>query len=181
MLILIPQFALALDCSILFKKNLPSPKKNLPPLIKQSTHFTCGPTALLSWLKSRGDNTSTEKSLAKVLSTNFQFGTPYNHFVNGIESLGYAATFTENLSVETLRELLSQGYGIIVSMQLSGSGHWALLVDISPAGQSLTFMDPWLAKTGYHSISRTHFEKNWYDFFGTERLKTNRAAIIIAP
>ena len=184
-----PVNSYASSCTLLLKnlsvhRLLPSraiKRKSKAPLIQQSTNYTCGPAALLSWLKSKGDYSASELSLAKKLNTTPTHGTHHADFIKGINMLGYEAQFIENLNIKSLRDFIKKGYGVIVNIQLEGGGHWALLVDISPSGKTLTLMDPWLAKKGYRKLRRVNFENNWFDFFGPEKFRVDQAAIIISP
>ena len=155
--------------------------KDYAPLVQQKTNYTCGPASLLSWLISLGISNYDENSLATVLNTNSEYGTSYQNFISGLNQLEIAAVFKINQSVESLRQYLRKGYGVIVSTQVHGEGHWALLVDISEDGQTLTLMDPWYANKGYRKIKRSDFESRWFDYFSKNREFKERGALVLRP
>ena len=144
------------------------------PDVRQSTSYTCGPSALQAVLAYWGVS-AREDELASRLRTTPEQGTPPEAIVRGARDLGLKAELREGLGLEELENAVQRGVTAIVGLQAWRDkedrpwadnwedGHYMVLLGMDR--QNLYFEDPSLLGTrGF--IPRQEFLDRWHDYEG---------------
>lgn len=153
-----------------------SSKKNLPniiqvPLLRQSTDYTCGVTALQSILYYHGIEFR-EDRLAKLLGSDPIMGTAYRKMVSLADSLGFKITVKEKCSMDDLKFYLDKKEPVIVLIQawteqknVDWKNDWEdghYVVAIGYDKDKIYFMDP-STIGNYTYIPNEEFLNRWHD------------------
>jgi ABC-type bacteriocin/lantibiotic exporter with double-glycine peptidase domain len=137
----------------------------LPPLVYQTTDYTCGPASALSLLQSWGIKNQNEMALAKVLGTTVKDGTLPKDFIKGFKDLKIKAEYLEKIDLKKLKALFEQKLGLIALVDSEGD-HWVLIVSFDD--KKITTMDPWPDKCGYTTYTYSEFNKVWHGKIGDQ-------------
>ncbi|MBI2264303.1 MAG: C39 family peptidase [Armatimonadetes bacterium] len=143
------------------------------PDTRQTTDYTCGPSALQAVLMYWGKE-HLEPDLAEMLHTDPLQGTNPKDMVRVSRELGFEADLKENLTIEDLEASIAQGVPVIVAAQawregadldkpwleVWDSGHY--MVVIGTDAKNVYFEDPSIfGSRGY--LSREEFLERWHD------------------
>ena len=157
-------------CSCLPKKEEPSTLYIQVPLVRQSTNYTCGVAAMQSLLAYYGDYWR-EDRLSKILRADSAQGTNYRNILSFCDSLGYHTKAFTNMSTDSLKHFVDQGYPMLLAIQAwSGAvpdykndwnnGHYVLCIGYDD--DNYYFMDP-STLGNYTFIPAKDFEERWHD------------------
>ncbi len=163
------------------------------PLIRQATHYSCGPASLLSILYYWGVYDGPESDLYARLATTEADGTRPDKLVAAAKAFGLAASMREGVTLCELRKALAAGQTVIVNFQAwrdgktAGTpwrqdwedGHYAVLVGMT--ADKAYFMDP---STGgaLAFVPLDELPDRWhdYDMIDGKRREWRRLALFIA-
>jgi uncharacterized protein len=130
------------------------------PFIKQSTDYTCGPTALQMVLQYFGKFVE-DKTICAMASTTDKNGTPRKGLIRTLQILGLETHFHSNSSIAELKFFLDQGAPVIV-------GYRDLQQDESHFGVVVGYEDEYLLlhdpseETPFTPIFVQDFLDRWY-------------------
>jgi predicted double-glycine peptidase len=165
------------DMEDLKRPKLPANALRLP-IHEQETSYSCGPAALLSILKYWQNYTGRETDLYALLNTNPEEGTNPRGLVRGAQSFGLSALPKEGMSIQDLRQNLSQGDTVILDIQAWDEsnlgpdkvdwenkwedGHYVVLIGID--AEYAYFMDPSMDLNRYGYIPLKELLRRWHDY-----------------
>jgi len=166
------------------------------PLVRQSTNYTCGVSAIQSVMYFYGDE-HREDRLASSLQANSDDGTSYKKMVEYAKSLGYNVTTQENMTLEDLKNFIDKKQPVIVCLQAWASldegdptlldlpwkdrweeGHWAVVIGYD--NNRIYFMDP-STLGNYTYIKTEEFLERWHDIDSGGTKLFNFGLIISKP
>ncbi|MDP4826088.1 MAG: C39 family peptidase [Flavobacteriales bacterium] len=138
---------------------------------QQSTDYTCGPSAVVTLLRYYGMD-GDEILIGREMGTNDEVGTTPEAIESWLNTNGFNAKWSENGSLEMLREKLEKGEPTLVEWSDWG-GHWVLVVGYdtrtteSISDDVIIFADPY----DYHDdnqdgltwFNAERFLYMWYD------------------
>ena len=138
---------------------------------QQSTDYTCGPSAVVTLLRYYGMD-GDEILIGREMGTNDEVGTTPEAIESWLNANGFNAKWSENGSLEMLREKLEKGEPTLVEWSDWG-GHWVLVVGYdtrtteSISDDVIIFADPY----DYHDdnqdgltwFNAERFLYMWYD------------------
>jgi predicted double-glycine peptidase len=153
---------------------------------RQMTDYSCGAAALRIVLSYWGSDVD-EAELMKLLHTNSEVGTNPEDIVNGARSLGFEAELLENLTLDELERLTSDGNPVIVLGQMWRSereadrpledvwdnGHYVVVLGVDT--DYVYLQDPYI-QMGKAFATRKSFEEHWHQVMGGN-LEKNRKLI----
>ena len=130
------------------------------PLVAQTLDYTCGAACFESMFRYlRNESTGEMKFAADLGSLEFKY-TPIENIVKLARDLGFNTELTEQASLNRLREIFAQGPVVFVTWWDEDAGHYSLVTSIDH--DSITLMDPWLAREGrYNRMRITDFNNHW--------------------
>jgi predicted double-glycine peptidase len=140
------------------------------PLARQATSYTCGVASLQSLLYYFGDDWR-QDNLATELGSDSANGTNYNNIVKFCKKLNYSVNVYKELSIDSLKSMVSKGNPILVVIQAWAgtsvdykneweSGHYVICVGYD--NNNLYFMDP-STLGNYTYIPTNEFLSRWHD------------------
>lgn len=151
---------------------LPSNLLRMPD-VRQTTDYSCGPTALQAVLGYYGEE-HFEQDLMQLCQADPQEGTPPEKLAEAARALGFQAEIRQNLSLEDLQQSIEGGVPVMVAAQawrnedqfqtpwnnIWDSGHWMVAVGIDE--HNVYFEDPSILGS-LGSIAREEFVQRWHD------------------
>jgi predicted double-glycine peptidase len=156
------------------------PADYLPlPLIRQTTSYDCGPTALLSvlryWQVYDEDHGGGDADLFPLLATTAKDGTDPPHLVAGARHFSLNAQLHENMAPEELRDALDAGATVILDLQAWRDektkriawkddwedGHYVVLAGMDK--KNAYIMDP-STKDSYAWLPVSELLERWRDY-----------------
>ena len=84
---------------------------------RQSTEYTCGPSALQAVLRYWGKDVAEEK-LAELCKTTSEVGTYPEDLVRGAQALGFKANAKANLTLDEVEKFTAKGHPMIALAQV---------------------------------------------------------------
>jgi predicted double-glycine peptidase len=143
---------------------------------RQSTEFSCGPSAVRAVLNYWGRDVD-EATLMKMMETNSEVGTHPENIVKGIQALGLQAEMKMNVTVDELQEFTASGNPVITLGQVWrssdgkavsveddwDSGHY--IVVLGADKDNVYFQDPYI-RMGKGFAPRKAFEAHWHQAMG---------------
>ena len=147
------------------------------PMLRQSTDFTCGVSALQSVFAYFGDEYR-EDQLAKELKAVPKTGTHYQEMMRLAKAKGYSVKVVKNMTIAELKKLIDTGKPVICLIQAWAEkttdysndwedGHYVLAIGHDQG--NIFFMDP-STLCNYTYIPTDEFVKRWHDTDGKEQL-----------
>lgn len=147
------------------------------PMLRQSTDFTCGVSALQSVFAYFGDEYR-EDQLAKELKAVPKTGTHYQEMMRLAKAKGYSVKVVKNMTIHELKKLIDNGKPVICLIQAWAEktidysndwedGHYVLAIGHDKG--NIFFMDP-STLCNYTYIPIDEFVKRWHDTDGKEKL-----------
>jgi predicted double-glycine peptidase len=147
------------------------------PMLRQSTDFTCGVSALQSVFAYFGDEYR-EDQLAKELKAVPKTGTHYQEMMRLAKAKGYSVKVVKNMTIPELKKLIDNGKPVICLIQAWAEkiidysndwedGHYVLAIGHDQG--NIFFMDP-STLCNYTYIPTDEFVKRWHDTDGKEKL-----------
>ncbi len=147
------------------------------PMLRQSTDFTCGVSALQSVFAYFGDEYR-EDQLAKELKAVPKTGTHYQEMMRLAKAKGYSVKVVENMTIPELKKLIDNGKPVICLIQAWAEktidysndwedGHYVLAIGHDES--NIFFMDP-STLCNYTYIPTEEFVTRWHDTDGKEKL-----------
>ncbi len=139
------------------------------PRVRQSTDYYCGPACLHVVLAYYGLNIP-EKTIAKMLGTNWSEGTPVRNLIEVSSFLASEHNFSifhGGSSISRIKNYIKKSYPVIVGFQAWGknanyqgwnSGHYAVIIGFNEEG--FFFEDPYIINRGF--LSYRDFSKRWH-------------------
>lgn len=144
---------------------------------QQTTEYTCGPASVVSLLKFY-NRTGNEMTIATEMGTSTTTGTTPAQMTDWLNNHGFAASWHQFGSLDTLRRNLTNGIPTLVEWSDWG-GHWVLVAGYDtrntsdPMDDVIIFADPYDRHDdnidGYTWFNAQRFYYMWYDalLFGT--------------
>lgn len=149
------------------------------PRYKQSPAH-CGPTALRAVLAFYGAH-KTEKELAMLAHTSFEYGTSAEDIANTAQKLGFRAQIKDNSTIAELERLVKEGLPVIVAWFSTYEGHYSVVVKVTDT--QIFLMDPEFGKIRHFPTEK--FLGIWFDFRGPYLTKGGdivlRRMIVVEP
>lgn len=147
------------------------------PMLRQSTDFTCGVSALQSVFAYFGDEYR-EDQLAKELKAVPKTGTHYQEMMRLAKAKGYSVKVVKSMTIPELKKLIDRGKPVICLIQAWAEkaidysndwedGHYVLAIGHDDG--NIFFMDP-STLCNYTYIPTDEFVKRWHDTDGKEKL-----------
>jgi ABC-type bacteriocin/lantibiotic exporter with double-glycine peptidase domain len=139
------------------------------PLCRQETEYTCGVACVQSILKCYGMDYNQEV-LAETLQSKPILGTDFKDIINFMRQLGFKAYFVENMSIDGLKFLISNGITPMLMIQAwAGNGvdyvsDWKDAHYVIACGYDknrIFFMDPYTLGN-YTYIPVSELLKRWH-------------------
>ena len=131
--------------------------------IRQSESM-CGPASLRIACSAFGKE-FTEEELAKLSDATLANGTEHEGLVKAAKIIGAKVIEKEGGTLEEVEVLVKKGIPVIVGWFAEDGDHYSVVVDITP--KHVILSDPeWHMPERF--VERTHFEKVWFDFVGTD-------------
>jgi predicted double-glycine peptidase len=128
-------------------------------LLKQSTSFSCGPTALKMALSHFGISKS-ERSLIKLVGAKKGYGCDPDDIVAATKKLGLVSFYKTNSSLDEIRRYLNKNYSIIVDwFSPAALGHYSMIVDLN--NKYITLADPDTGK--FNRMKSDIFLYRWFE------------------
>jgi hypothetical protein len=93
---------------------------------QQTTEYTCGPASVITLLQYYGI-TGDEMTIAGEMGTSSTCGTTPEQMTGWLQNHGFEATWSENGTLEMLRDNLVSGRPVLVEWSDWG-GHWVLVI-----------------------------------------------------
>lgn len=153
------------------------PSHALPvPIVRQSTHYSCGAASLLSLLYYWQAFDGPESDLFPEIGTDQATGTKPQGIVHGAKKHGLEASSKENVSLEDLRDALKRKEPVILDIQAWPDdirtstipwsqrwedGHYLVLIGMDKTNAYV--MDP-SVPTGYAFIPLPELLERWHDY-----------------
>lgn len=152
--------------------NIPSNLLRLPD-VRQSTDYSCGPSALQSVLMYYGEEHG-EVDLMELCQADPEQGTPPARLAEAARSLGFQAEIRQNMTLEDLKAATDQGIPVMIAAQawrnedqletpwnqIWDSGHWMVVAGMDQ--DKVYFEDPSILGS-LGSIPRQEFLERWHD------------------
>lgn len=143
------------------------------PDVRQTTDYSCGPSALQSVLMYYGEEHS-EPDLMELCQADPQEGTPPERLAEAARSLGFQAEVRQHMTLEDLQTSVDQGIPVIIAAQawreehqletpwnqIWDSGHWMVVAGLDE--ENVYFEDPSILGS-LGSIPRQEFLERWHD------------------
>ena len=156
---------------------------------RQITEYSCGASALQAVLRYWGKNVD-EDALMKLMGTNDEIGTYPADMVRGAQTLGLAAEFKENATLEDLEQFTGDGHPVIALGQVWrsqkdtpvsaadewDSGHYIVVLAVDK--DYVYFQDPYI-RMGKGFVPRSTFREHWHQIMGGR--KAARSAVLMQP
>jgi predicted double-glycine peptidase len=154
---------------------LPSTALALPTM-PQATDFSCGPATLLSVLSYWGAYDGNEESLYPILDTTRKDGTHPKKLEEGAKLMGLQAELKTGMTLDNLRDALSQGKTVILDIQawpdpvkvpnpdwknMWDDGHY---VALKAMDNSFAYFTDSAMKTGFGYMPLGELLDRWHDF-----------------
>jgi len=140
---------------------------------QQTTDHTCGPAALLTWVRFHGGD-GDEMRITRESGCNEDKGTDPKQMVDWLNANGYRASFAEGGTLEMIRENLSRGRPTLLEW-IDWGGHWVFAVGYDTMGTDdpdddiLLFADPADTHDGCREgltwFNAQRFKWMWFDAF----------------
>ncbi len=172
LLIIIVSFVLSCDNSTSTNNGNDFGVKNLikVPLARQGKNYTCGVASLQSILHYYGDEWR-QDNLERELASDTTNGTNYRNIVSFSKNLAYNVTVYKDLSLDSLKFLVSKGFPMLLVIQAWAdlpvdykneweSGHYVVCIGFDQ--QKMYFMDP-STLGNYTYIETNEFLDRWHD------------------
>lgn len=147
-----------------------APREIPVPDVRQSTAYNCGPACLLAACGYFGVP-ATEEELAELCGTTDE-GTPPDALAAAAREKGLTADVHEGLTLDDLREFLSEGAVVVVALQAWdegggahdygdewGDGHYVIPTGVD--GDLVVFEDPSVADKRV-TLSPEELEERWH-------------------
>jgi predicted double-glycine peptidase len=146
------------------------------PLCHQETPYTCGVACVQSLLAGYGI-IYTQDVLAELLNQKPIYGTDYNNILSFVTMLGFQASFHNDMSIDSLKDLINKGITPILILQAWKDieidytynwkdSHYAIACGYD--NNRILFMDPWTL--GYYTfIPIDMLLKRWHNFDSSGR------------
>lgn len=130
------------------------------PHFKQKYYWTCGP-AVMKMVLAHCKIKKSEESLARLMKTNKKHGTDHRQFPLVAEK--YRLEYLigrKNSTIKELKEVIKNGYKIIICYYLKkrGDGHYAVIKSIENG--KINLIDPSYGPR--HKFSVKYFKKIWF-------------------
>ena len=144
---------------------------------RQSTEYTCGPSALQAVLRYWGKEVA-EDEIARLAGTNSEVGTFPENLVGSAKALGFKAEVREGLTLDEVQKFTATGHPMIALAQvwLSAkgmgvksveeewdSGHYIVVLGVDK--DYVYFQDPY-ALMSKAFLPRKVFEAHWHQVMG---------------
>ena len=143
---------------------------------RQSTDYTCGPSALQAVLNYWGREVA-EEDLATLLGTTSEVGTFPEDIARGARILGFEAQVRENLTLDDVRAFTAKGDPMIALAQVWRSqrdalkpvtedwdnGHYIVVLGVDD--NNVYFQDPFV-RMSKAFVPRKTFEDHWHQAMG---------------
>jgi predicted double-glycine peptidase len=144
---------------------------------RQSTEYTCGPSALQAVLRYWGKDVE-EDEIAKLAGTTSEVGTFPEDLARSARALGFTAEVKEGLTLDEVQKFTAAGHPMIalVQMWLSASsiggksveeewdsGHYIVVLGVD--SDYVYFQDPYVLMSKAF-MSRKVFEAHWHQAMG---------------
>lgn len=147
------------------------------PDVRQTTDYTCGPSALQAVLAYYGEETS-EAELAKEMGATPSDGVPPEAIVRVARAHGLSPELRENLHIADLAHAVRRGVPVLVALQawpdapiadysqVWTEGHYVVVLSVER--DRLIFEDPsiWGSRG---VLSHAEFNRRWHDQDGDRR------------
>jgi len=146
-------------------------RKALKPF--RQTPGLCGPASLKILLTHYGKE-YTEAELTNLCNATADDGTDHVGMMRAAEALGHKPIAMSNASIKDIQWFIDQDVPVIIgwwSTWGDEGDHYSVVYDIDK-GQ-IMMMDPEL-DSGIRAMPIAEFEKVWYDFDGSEKVRVNR-------
>jgi len=133
------------------------------PLLRQSTDWDCGPTALAQLMIVVGTNPSVKtveqaKELARHITSQIkpspETGTSHDQIIGYLRSIGQAFAVYERVPIHIV------GAPCLVNYQWSGDGHYGVVIEVDEVKSRIRIINPGNGKIDRYSISE--FNKRWF-------------------
>lgn len=143
------------------------------PDVRQTTDYSCGPTALQAVLGYYGEE-HFEEDLMELCKADPNEGTPPERLAEAARSLGFQTEIRQNMTLDDLQASVQQGIPVIIAAQawrnqdqlntpwsnIWDSGHWMVTVGMDE--NNVYFEDPSILGS-LGSIPREEFLQRWHD------------------
>lgn len=143
------------------------------PDVRQTTDYSCGPTALQAVLGYYGEE-HFERDLMELCQADPQEGTPPGRLAEAARKLGFQAEVRQNLTLKDLEDSIEAKVPVMVAAQawrnedqlqtpweqIWDSGHWMVVVGLD--SEHVYFEDPSILGS-LGSIPRQEFLQRWHD------------------
>jgi predicted double-glycine peptidase len=157
---------------------------------RQITEYSCGASALQAVLRYWGKNVD-EDALMKLMGTNDEVGTYPADMVRGAQTLGFAAEFKENATLEDLEQFTGEGHPVIALGQVwrsqkdtpvSASDEWDCghyIVVLAVDKDYVYFQDPYI-RMGKGFVPRSTFQEHWHQIMGGRKAAA-KSPVLMQP
>jgi predicted double-glycine peptidase len=143
---------------------------------RQSTEYTCGPSALQAVLRYWGRDVAEDK-IAELCKTTAEVGTHPEDLVRGAQALGFKATAKANLTLDEVAKFTAMGHPMIALAQVWlsqskskesvedewDSGHYIVVLGVDK--DNVYFQDPYVLMSKAF-MPRKLFEAHWHQVMG---------------
>jgi predicted double-glycine peptidase len=159
------------------------------PLVRQATHFSCGPAALASCLYYWGVWDGRESELYPLLGTTCYDGTSTASILRVAQDFGLSAQYRSQLTIADLKNMMEAGWTCILSMRAWGQysqntnfgdiwedGHYVVLANLTDS--DIILMDPSVAGR-YAIFSIAQFEARWHDWSDDGQTQEYHTALLL--
>lgn len=130
------------------------------PLMAQILDFTCGAVSLASVLRAFGHAEADEARLSAELGTLRVGFTPPENVVEVAKAYGHRAEMSTGAALEDLRRSVARPGATIITWWDEDAGHYSVVENLRD--NSITLMDPWLARDGtFNEMAIETFMVHW--------------------
>jgi len=146
--------------------------KNFPDT-QQSLDYTCGPSSAVSLAKFYGIK-SDELTAAGEMKTSPEVGTTPEKMANWLKSKGLKVTWSENGTLDLLKDNLNKGIPTLVEW-IDWGGHWVVVIGMDDKGTPDTHDDEIILADPYDQVdgkpdgltyfNMERFDSMWFDAF----------------
>jgi len=147
------------------------------PDVRQTTDYSCGPTALQAVLGYYGEE-HFEQDLMELCQADPQEGTPPERLAEAARTLGFTTEIRQNMTLKELEGLIDQKVPVMVAAQawrnedqkntpwsnIWDSGHW--MVAVGSDSDKVYFEDPSILGS-LGEIPKAEFLERWHDIDGS--------------
>ncbi|MFZ2804043.1 MAG: cysteine peptidase family C39 domain-containing protein [Patescibacteria group bacterium] len=133
----------------------------------------CGPASLKILLDHYGREFS-EEELSELCDATVEKGTDHVGLIKAANEIGEDPIAKDNATIEELRELVEKEIPVIVgwySEHGEPDDHYSVVYEVTD--DMISMMDP-ERDEGTLTMPISEFEKVWYDFEGSERMRVER-------